>query len=72
MLTMEGKNKDIHYFIYFTMLPPKANSKNTPKGTLVAWDETFSLRLELDSDSIVAVGAKSKVQNQFTDPNRLG
>ncbi len=54
------------------MLPPKANSKNTPKGTLVAWDETFSLRLELDSDSIVAVGAKSKVQNQFTDPNRLG
>jgi hypothetical protein len=46
------------------MLPLKANSKNTPKGTLVAWDETFSLRLEVESDSIVAVGAKSKVKNQ--------
>ncbi len=46
------------------MLPSMANSKNTPKGRLVAWDETFFLRLEVESDSIVAIGAKSKVQNQ--------
>ncbi len=54
------------------MFPPKANFKNTPKGTLITWDETFSPRLELDNDNIVVVGAKSKVQNQFTDSNRLG